>query len=200
VAPESVDDRRPAAGRPRDPALDAAILAAAQDQLIAHGFTGTTVEAVARAAGTGKAAVYRRYSTKTGLVVAAVQALQRPPDVPDTGSLRDDLLACAQHFVLPDRRPVLVLAGLLEELGRNPDLRAAAYAAIGRPPAVAFATVIDRWRARGEVTSPAPTALLAGIVPAAAFRSVVLQRQAIDPQTATHLVEYVLLPALRHQP
>lgn len=188
-----------AAGRPRDPALEAAILDATQDLLIEHGFAATTVEAVARAAGTGKAAVYRRWPAKIDLVVAAVQALQSPPVVPDTGTLRDDLLACAMHFVLPDRRPALVLAGVLNELARNDDLRRAAYEAIGKPPAVAFAAVLDRWRARGVITTPAPTELLAGIVPAAAFRSVAFRRQALDQQTAVDLVDYVLMPALLHK-
>jgi AcrR family transcriptional regulator len=186
-----------AAGRPRDPGLETAILTAAQDLLIEHGFSGTTVEAVARAAGTGKAAVYRRWPTKTALVIAAVQALQNPPVVPDTGTLRGDLLACALHYVQPDQRPALVLAGVLDELGRDDELREAAYQAIGKPPAMAFAVVLRRWTERGQVTSSAPAGLLAGIVPAAAFRSVILRRQALDPQTATDLVDHVLLPAAK---
>ncbi len=162
-----------------------------------HGFAATTVEAVARAAGTGKAAVYRRWPAKIDLVIAAIQALQSPPVVPDTGTLRGDLLACAMYFVRSDRRPALVLAGVLNEIGRNNDLRDAAYEAIGKPPAVAFAAVLERWRARGQVATSAPTELLAGIVPAAAFRSVAFRRRALDHQTAVDLVDFVLLPALR---
>ncbi|MCU7724235.1 TetR/AcrR family transcriptional regulator [Actinoplanes sp. KI2] len=184
-------------GRPRDPALEAAILDATQDLLIQHGFAATTVEAVARAAGTGKAAVYRRWPSKIGLVIAAVQALQSPPAVPDTGTLRGDLLECAMHFVQPHRRPAMVLAGVLDEIGRNDELREAAYAAIGKPPAMAFAAVLRRWQARGEVASSAPADLLAGIVPAAAFRNVVFRRRALDHRTAVDLVDFVLLPALR---
>lgn len=187
-----------AAGRPRDPALEAAILNAAQDLLIEYGFAATTVEAVARAAGTGKAAVYRRWPSKIDLVIAAVQALQSPPAVPDTGTLRGDLMACALHFVQDDRRPALVLAGVLNEIGRNDELRAAAYEAIGKPPAVAFAAVLERWRARGAITGSAPGDLLAGIVPAAAFRSVAFRRRTLDHRTAADLVDFVLLPALGH--
>ena len=186
-----------AAGRPRDPALEAAILDATQDLLIEHGFAATTVEAVARAAGTGKAAVYRRWPSKIDLVIAAIRALQSPPAAPDTGTLRGDLVECAMHFVQRDRRPALVLAGVLNEIGRNDKLREAAYEAIGKPPAVAFAAVLERWRTRGQVTSSAPAELLAGIVPAAAFRSVAFRRRALDQQTAVDLVDFVLLPALR---
>jgi AcrR family transcriptional regulator len=186
------------AGRPRDPALEVAILNATQDLLIEHGFTATTVEAVARAAGTGKAAVYRRWPSKIDLVVAAVQALQSPPVVPDTGTLRGDLLACALYFVKSDPRPALVLAGVLSEVGRNDELRETAFKAIGQPPALAFAAVVERWRTRGQITTSAPNDLLAGIVPAAAFRSVALRRRTIERQTAVDLVDYVLLPALQH--
>jgi AcrR family transcriptional regulator len=187
-----------AVGRPRDPALEAAILDATQDLLIEYGFAATTVEAVARAAGTGKAAVYRRWPAKIDLVIAAVQALQSPAEVPDTGTLRGDLLACALHFVLPDERPALVLAGVLSEIGRNGELRQAAYEAVGKPPAAAFAAVVERWRARGEIATSAPIELLSGIVPAAAFRSVVFRRRALDQRTAENCVDFVLLPALRH--
>jgi AcrR family transcriptional regulator len=191
-----VSSQESVAGRPRDPALEAAILDATQDLLIEHGFAATTVEAVARAAGTGKAAVYRRWPSKIDLVIAAVQALQSPPVVPDTGTLRGDLVECALHFVQSDQRPALVLAGVLNEIGRNDELREAAYEAIGKPPALAFAAVVERWRARGEVGSAAPAELLAGIVPAAAFRSVAFRRQTIDRPTAVGLVDFVLLPAL----
>jgi AcrR family transcriptional regulator len=191
-----VSSQEPATGRPRDPALEAAILNATQDLLVEHGFAATTVEAVARAAGTGKAAVYRRWPTKIDLVIAAVQALQSPPEVPDTGTLRDDLVACALHFVVAERS-ALVLAGLLNEISRNEVLRDAAYQAIGKPPAIAFATVLERWRARGQVAPSAPTELLSGIVPAAAFRSVAFRRHGLDHRTAVDLVDFVLLPALQ---
>jgi AcrR family transcriptional regulator len=187
-----------AVGRPRQPALQAAILHATPDQLKQYRFAAPTVEAVARAAGTGKAAVYRRWPAKIDLVIAAVQALQSPAELPDTGTLRGDLLACAMHFVLPDERPALVLAGVLSEIGRNGELRQAAYEAVGKPSAAAFAAVVERWRARGEIATSAPIELLSGIVPAAAFRSVVFRRRALDQRTAENFVDFVLLPALQH--
>lgn len=61
-------------GRPRDPALDAAILSAALDLFIAHGITGMSIEQVARQAGVGKPTVYRRWPTKEHLVADAIEA------------------------------------------------------------------------------------------------------------------------------
>jgi AcrR family transcriptional regulator len=81
-------------GRPRDPEADGRILAAASSLILLRGFESMTVDEVASNAGVGKATVYRRWSRKEDLAVAAMEQLYRdemPP--PDTGSIRGDLLA-----------------------------------------------------------------------------------------------------------
>jgi AcrR family transcriptional regulator len=65
----------PARGRPRDPALDTAILTAALDLFIANGIAGMSIEQVAKRAGVGKPTIYRRWSTKERLVADAIGAL-----------------------------------------------------------------------------------------------------------------------------
>lgn len=62
-------------GRPRDPQADQAILAAARDLLAEGGLHGLTVEGTAARAGVAKTTVYRRYSSKLDLAVAAIAAL-----------------------------------------------------------------------------------------------------------------------------
>jgi AcrR family transcriptional regulator len=64
-----------ARGRPRDPALDAAILTAALELFIDHGIAGMSIEQVAKRAGVGKPTVYRRWSTKERLVADAIEGL-----------------------------------------------------------------------------------------------------------------------------
>ncbi|MCI0157681.1 TetR/AcrR family transcriptional regulator [Leifsonia shinshuensis] len=185
-----------AAGRPRDPAVDDRILTAVQEQLVTSGYAGTTIESVARAAGTGKSAVYRRWPGKIELVVAAVLALNEPVETPDTGSLRQDLIQCAMHYAGGDERAAQVLASILGELRNDPELFRAAYTAIGRPPVTALVEVIGRWIARGVVPEDARVELIAGIVPTAAFGSVTLRRRSLDAEAVAELVDYVLLPAL----
>ncbi|WP_260857298.1 TetR/AcrR family transcriptional regulator [Microbacterium sp. 1.5R] len=191
------DEASRTAGRPRDPGVETAILAAVQDLLVEDGYDGMTIAAVAERARCGRSAIYRRWETKAELVVAAVRALQVSTEVPDTGTLRGDLLAAALHFADPDERTATVLAGILSEIGRDAELRAVAYRVIGGPPVAALTTVIERWRDRGEVRPDAPVALVAGIVPTAAFGSVSLRRRALDPDAVTQLVDEVVLPALR---
>jgi AcrR family transcriptional regulator len=79
-------------GRPRDPATDGRIVAAAAELLLARGFDKTTVDEVAARAGVGKATVYRRWPSKEDLAVSAMESLYDAefPE-PDTGSIVTDL-------------------------------------------------------------------------------------------------------------
>lgn len=190
------DRATPTTGRPRDPDVERSILAATQDLLIENGYAGTTIAAVAARARCSKAAIYRRWEAKADLVVAAVQTLHATAELPDTGVLRDDLLAAAMHFAGADVRSARVLASLLSEIGRDSELYEAAFRAIGRPPVEALIAVIERWIERGVIRPDARVSLIAGIVPTAAFGSVALRQRPLEPQAVEELVDYVLLPAL----
>lgn len=80
--------------RRRGKELEAAILAAGWEILAAQGYGGLTFEAVAERAGTGKAALYRRWPDKESLALAVVGQVyvESPQQIPDTGSLREDVL------------------------------------------------------------------------------------------------------------
>jgi AcrR family transcriptional regulator len=81
--------------RRRGAALEGALLDAAWAELQAVGYAGMTVEAVAARAGTSRTVVYRRWPKKADLFIAVLRrrAPTFPREVPDTGSLRGDVLA-----------------------------------------------------------------------------------------------------------
>ncbi|MEV0623319.1 TetR/AcrR family transcriptional regulator [Nonomuraea sp. NPDC050404] len=80
--------------RRRGEALSAAIYQATLDELAEVGYAGLTMERVAERAKAGKASLYRRWPTRIELVMEAVyQSLPTPESAPDTGNLRDDLVA-----------------------------------------------------------------------------------------------------------
>src|ERR1700712_4178711 len=87
--------RRP--GRRRDESKDDAILDATRELLAERGYDGMTMDAVADRAGAGKATVYRRWPSKVQLTVDAVVCAKGVPmavdEIPDTGSLRGDLMS-----------------------------------------------------------------------------------------------------------
>ncbi len=94
VDPPADPPARRKRGRPRDPQADGRILAAASSLILMRGYESMTVDEVASNASVGKATVYRRWSRKEDLAVAAMQQLYRDEmPLPDTGTIRGDLHA-----------------------------------------------------------------------------------------------------------
>lgn len=85
---------RTSRGPQRSPASHEAILDAAEALLREHGPAGLTFEAVARRAKAGKPTIYRWWPSKTALLheVCARRKAGRV-EMPDLGSLREDLIA-----------------------------------------------------------------------------------------------------------
>jgi AcrR family transcriptional regulator len=79
-------------GARRNPAAEAAILAAAREVLAERGYRGFSVDEVARRAGAGKPTIYRWWPTRSDLLLA-VHSAERAAriEAPDTGNLAGDL-------------------------------------------------------------------------------------------------------------
>jgi AcrR family transcriptional regulator len=115
------------AGRPRDPALDRAIMAAAEQQLRELGYAGMSLESVAAAADTTVPTVRRRFSGKAALAAAVIGSL-RIADLPLPGGVpRARALAVLRNFHDNLRRPdsLAIVGTLLAEERRHPELLSA---------------------------------------------------------------------------
>ncbi|MEU6061598.1 TetR/AcrR family transcriptional regulator [Streptomyces sp. NPDC047097] len=102
-----------------------AIRAAVFEELAAVGFARMSIEGIARRAGVGKTAVYRRWKSKLALVldlITAVAAEGMP--VPDTGSLHGDVRAVLEVAAHALRHPLAsqVVPDLLVEAARHPEI------------------------------------------------------------------------------
>lgn len=81
-------------GRPRSESSREAILEAAFALLVERGYDGLSIEAVAKAAGTGKTTIYRWWRSKAELAVDAFfHATQAELSFPDTGTAAGDFRA-----------------------------------------------------------------------------------------------------------
>ncbi len=169
------DGREPAAGAGTirrgaglDRSRDVAIRGAVLKVLAEDGYPGLTMDAVAMAAGVGRATIYRRWASKEDLLVSAIEDTSVDTlAVPDTGTVRDDLV----HLL---RSLADVLAGpggdanraLLGVLPNEPAL-AEAYR---RGPLVvweqAFLAIFRRAADRGELSAGAGSSLAAEAGPA----------------------------------
>lgn len=192
-------DPTPRLGRKRDHSRDPEILAAALDILAEKGYERMTVDMVATRARAGKATLYRRWPSKAELVIDAVACMKNthPADLPDTGSLRGDLVANIKAPAVKDgERKLRIMAGMVSLMSESPEFADAARSVIVEPRAAALRTLIGRAIDRGEVTPDVDVHLLAQVIPSmTAYKSLMLG-QAVDREYIITLVDEVLLPAL----
>lgn len=115
-------------GRPRDPHADRAILDSARSVLARRGFTGTSMEEISRTAHVGKDTLYRRWKSKEILVqhLLTVLSAENAP-MPADDDPRYAFFVFLQDIVRLNTRSDFgaILAGIVGESARNPELAAA---------------------------------------------------------------------------
>lgn len=187
----------PQAARPRiEGDREQEVLQATLDVLAEHGYDRLTMDAVATAAKASKATLYRRWSTKQALVVDAVCSQKSSGPVPDTGSLREDLLAlyCGLGG-LRDARGLAVLAAVVTAMSRDEEF-AEIYRRDFIVPKIAAARVIfDRARERGEIGDDVDIALLAPALPGIVLHRVFLLGEEATPDLIARIVDQIIIPA-----
>jgi AcrR family transcriptional regulator len=148
-------------GRPRDPAVDAAVLDATIDLLGAVGYARLTMEQVADRAGVGKASLYLRWPNKVALVAAAIQRRSDVvPEVPDTGSLPEDMRRFLRSLLRAYGAAARALAAVTGEIESNPELRRAWDRSLTGQLAGCLRTIVDRAVQRGELPPSTDVELL----------------------------------------
>lgn len=151
-------------GRPRDPGVDRAILAAAVELLAEVGFARLTMDQVAARAGVGKASLYLRWSSKVALVAEAIQhrsALE--PEVPDTGNLREDMRAFLRALLRGRSAAQRALAAVSGEVASHPELRAAWRRSTSAALTACVRTIVERAIERGELPPATDVELLSAL-------------------------------------
>lgn len=187
----------PAPTRPRvEGEREQEILAAALGVLAEVGYDRLTMDAVAQAAHASKATLYRRWSSKAALVVEALQCQESPQEVPDTGTLRGDLLALFCDRGGPaDDAAVAVFTGVLTALARDPEFAVAFRRDFLAPKSALLRAVLERARDRGEVAADADLDLLMHVVPALVVHQLVLTGDHPGPDLVSRVVDRIVLPA-----
>ncbi len=186
-------DARPVRRR-RGPELDDALLEAAWQHLQGEGYAAFTIDAIARAVGTSRAVIYRRWPNRAALVLATVRAHTGTVigHVPDTGTLEGDVLALLHQLAQRIQQVGIdVATGLFSELDEIPEEARAVVP-------TAFQQVIDQARNRGEVgDAPIPDAVLT--MPGMLIRySMLAERTAPSDQALENIAHQLFLPLVRH--
>jgi AcrR family transcriptional regulator len=151
--PAEAGDRAPR-GRPRSQEADRAILAATVELLAERGLAAMSIEEVAARAGVGKTTIYRRWPSKGLLALDAfVTSFRAEQPLPDTGTLRGDLLDALRAWVRAVTLTPMgrLLADLIAEAQHDPELRAAWRDRVLEPLRSQHRVMLDRAIARGEI-------------------------------------------------
>jgi AcrR family transcriptional regulator len=189
-------------GRPRDDSREQAILDAALALVAEVGFERMTMESIAARAKASKATIYRRWASKLELVVDAMScyAGDTGEDLEDTGTVEGDLLALVR--LVTDKISGFdghLILGLSQAALSSPGLCAALEEQMGPSKLRMPSIVVKRAVARGELPPGADPMLFNEITPAVVIMRLI-NGMTLDEPFLGHLVEDILLPALRHQP
>lgn len=142
-----------AGGRPRDAALDAAILAAGRTIVAADGIDALTISGVAAHAGTSRPAVYRRYASQAELAVAVLASMAQGDMRPRSGAHLEDLVAQLEDFraAITTAHSITLVGSMLG--GAVPEEVVDAYrAGIVAPRRAAVREILEAARRDGAVT------------------------------------------------
>lgn len=172
-----------------------AIESAFFEELAAVGYGRLSVDAVARRAGVGKAAIYRRWRSKRALAAdlvakVAVTAI----DVPDTGSLRSDVQEYLRNGreALTHRLARTIIPDLIAEAARDPEYGAMLSELIREPRRGRGSHIFERAIERGEIVPDADIDLALDLLAGSLYWRQSVLRVAADDDYLDRLTEAVL--------
>jgi AcrR family transcriptional regulator len=180
-------------GRPRTAGYDRKILRAALQLLVDKGYAGFTIDGVAGRTGVARPTIYRRWPSKAALAAAAVDRGIPLPEPPDTGSLREDLVAFqrARLEIMNDPANRAVVAGLVSESVADPDL-AQAFLGWYRQRNARPKEILERAIARGELPAGIDLELVNDLLLGPLFLRSVVRGERLDPSLVDETVDVVL--------
>ncbi|MEV4109895.1 TetR/AcrR family transcriptional regulator [Nonomuraea sp. NPDC049695] len=184
--------------RRRGPKLEDAILDAAWDVLVEHGYHGFTYEAVAARAGTSRPVLYRRWPQRDDLLLATLAKFWQPIAVPDTGSLRDDAIGFLRNADA-DRAGMITLmsvqlVGYFRDTGTSLGELRDTLLAPGQ--ATAFEMIVARAVERGELPDVPRSSRVVNLPLDLLRHDMFMTMRAVPDESIVEIVDEVWLPLL----
>ncbi|MDI6100298.1 TetR/AcrR family transcriptional regulator [Actinoplanes sp. NEAU-A12] len=180
-----------------DPGREQAILSTVRDLLTEVGYDRLSIDEVARRARASKATIYRRWSGKPDMVSAALHGLMvEHPPLPDTGSLRGDLIAALDTFCrLYERKHPIVLS-LLGAIRSDPALGRLLNDHVLATGTADVGIVFERAVGRGELLPGPNAAAVVEVCKALLWHRLLLTGHPLDEAWVAHVVDDILWPML----
>ena len=177
------------------PGITAAISDAVLAELVDRGYARLSMEGVAKRAGAGKSALYRRWPTKEDMVIAVIAEVSLPlADVPDTGSLRGDIRATVQAVADWLTTPPFsrILPDLVAEGARSPDMGRAAARTIGEPRRALGRAKLATAIARGELPADTDLEMAEDLMAALIYWRMVVRHAPVEPDYLDRVTDTIL--------
>ncbi len=176
-----------------------AIIEAARQELTEVGFARFSMDNVAKRAGAGKAALYRRWPSRQALIVEMVRNIGVGVVAsPDTGSLEGDLNAFldATIEVMSSPFAVRVLPEIHSEMARDPVLQKIVSESTQKPRRANVMAILRRAQARGELPGELDEEFAVDVIAAPLYWRLTIARRPITPKYLRQLVP-ALVAALK---
>lgn len=170
-----------------------AVLKAALDTVAEHGADTVSISEIARQADVHETSIYRRWPTKEHLVLdALLDYSEANLPIPDTGTLRDDLVAFATATSAYLDSPLGRTLARAMAVAGDDDTLAAGRAQFWKARLDLASTMIARAKQRGEVPADLDAALALELVIAPLHFRALLTRQPIEEHAIAQLVDVLL--------
>ncbi|MCB0931370.1 MAG: TetR/AcrR family transcriptional regulator [Mycobacterium sp.] len=178
-------------------ARESELLAVTLGLLQQKGYDGLTVDDVAATAHASKATMYRRWPNKAELVLAAVtEGIRQVSVPPNTGNLRDDLLAIGTTVCEQAHEHAGTMRAVLVEVSRIPELNDTLQREFFEQRRKVITHVLHQAVERGEIDSDALDDELWDVLPGYLVYRSVIQNRTPTRRTVEALVDQVIIPGL----
>jgi AcrR family transcriptional regulator len=165
------------------------------NELAEVGYGRLSIEAVARRAGVGKTAIYRRWSNKLEMVLEIVSDVAgRSVPMPDTGSFEGDLqlLMLIVSKALQHRIASQIIPDLMAEASRNPQIAETLQKALRTHQQAVGDKLVGQAVARGELPPAADPDLAVDLILGPLYWRLAVARTPIDDDYLTQMTALVI--------
>ncbi|MFC3993447.1 TetR/AcrR family transcriptional regulator [Actinoplanes siamensis] len=175
--------------------ITVAIRNAVMSELAEVGYGRLSIEAVARRAGVGKTAIYRRWSNKLEMVLEIITDVAgRKVPVPDTGSFASDLdlLMMIVSRALQHRVASQIIPDLMAEAARNPQIAETLQRVLRIHQQSVGEKLVGQAVARGELPEGTDPDVAVDLILGPLYWRLAVSRQPIDDDYLEKLAAAVL--------
>ncbi|GAK08511.1 transcriptional regulator, TetR family [Geomicrobium sp. JCM 19038] len=197
----SMDEQVVKKGRPRDESRNQVILDSTLERIAEHGYEAVTMDHIAKAAGVGKATIYRRWKSKQELVVEAISSIKSfegiLEEVDETNGLEQQIKQLLlSSFWSEDPIHQKAMAAIGAVLANHKELEYRLQQDYYRKYRLVFFAILDPYVYPERTVGLETLDLIADIGPSMVYYRAVVTKKPIDEPFIEQIVKKMIMPLL----